>query len=115
MSKEAKQHEIWPDNLPIETHNIADVVVTEKLQFRYTVPRWVKRSLSAMAILTMLAMFGFSSYLQSNKEKLRLAEVNACQKKCSPRFGQIVGESRIPHASRYERRYFEINTNCVCS
>jgi hypothetical protein len=110
MKKLENQNELWPTD---DSSNIENISKLETPTFR----KWLTKCLAITAILIFIVAMVFAFYFNigSNKENERMSDLKACQNKCSPRFGEIKGERRLPNASQFERRNYEINAKCVCS
>lgn len=68
-----------------------------------------------LSVLFVVAIIFITTYFSPNKDITRFNGLEACKKQCTPRFGEIKGEPKIPNSSPLERRYSEINVKCVCS
>jgi hypothetical protein len=110
MKNTPKQNELWSDD---QSSIIQNTVKSESSAMKVRPRKYVLVSV----LLIFSVAIGLAFYFSNDPtiEGERMTELQACQKKCAPRFGEIKGERRIPNASQYERRNYEINAKCVCS
>lgn len=110
MKNSPKQNVLWPDessSLTESTTKLESSIVKVGTRKYFT--------FGVVLVLLVVAGLTFHFYSEPTNKGERMTELQACQKKCAPRFGEIKGERRIPNASQYERRNYEINAKCVCS
>jgi hypothetical protein len=111
MKNSPEQSELWQNETPTTPAGSTDLEIHETAVSQLSLSKYIK----FLVVLLVAAIIFITTYFSPNKDVTRFNGLEACKKQCSPRFGEIKGEPRIPNSSPLERRYSEINVKCVCS
>ena len=67
-----------------------------------------------IAVLLIAAVTAVVSCHAPSREDRRLAELEACKKKCAPLAGVMEGKQRFPTEPATDRRNYPTHAQCVC-